>query len=363
MRDLSSNDDCTLREVFKLIDLDSNVSQIDHGDRLVFESNEFYGYSIWDIHDFVKKVLSNNSPAFVLNNNKFGRQVIKPLALGRFYPLINSYIGRLPNKFEPYGYIAIFVDSCKDLHLLQGRFTALGNIHRPGMNGAELFNELLTMIRKKSKIEKYQKIVKNFESNDMRMLNSLKGYIDGLFKTYSKLLVLRIDFSYRKEYAANITCEEAEADLLHFLSNWRGNKLFKHRVGYIRKIEYTEVKGYHFHCIFFLNGQAQEGDYYLANQFCDYWKTNITKGRGLAHNCNADKNGYKFCGIGMIDHSDEVKRSYLLYAVSYLTKKDQLIGVPNLGKCKAITKGVPPDDPDTKLGRPRIDRLDSIKYC
>lgn len=85
---------------------------------------------------------------------KNGDKRIEPLSLGkRFYRLMNNFMARVPEGSDPAGFVGLFRDCCIELKLYYNPFGKVGDYHRPGtdgqdMNGAELFNALLELIRK-----------------------------------------------------------------------------------------------------------------------------------------------------------------------------------------------------------------------
>ncbi|MEV9478363.1 YagK/YfjJ domain-containing protein, partial [Aliarcobacter butzleri] len=125
-----------------------------------------------------------------------------------------------------------------------------------------------------------------------RRLESTKKYIDDLSKKYSKLNVVRVDLGYTKEDSKSITFEDASKDLNKMLNNTRSKPtVFGEMVGYITKKELGEDKGVHIHVAIIYNGNIVREDITKAQQIGEYWKNNITKGKGVFHNCS--KNEYK----------------------------------------------------------------------
>lgn len=189
---------------------------------------------------------------------------------------------------------------------------------------------------------------------NQRNYNSAVKYVDALFDRYSKLQVLRVDLSYKKEYADKLTVEDVKQDLQHLLNNRRSKpSLFAECVGHMWKIEATPDKGPHLHCALFYDGSRIEKDAHLASKVGDYWKNTITDGRGIAFNCNAKKAEYEKCGIGKISHTDEAKRNTLITDVlPYLVKEDQSFDCIKSGNDRCFGKGVVPAR-KSNAGRPR----------
>ena len=122
-------------------------------------------------------------------------------------------------------------------------------------------------------------------------------------------------------------------------------------VGYIWKLEHGPDKGFHYHMMFFFDGSKVREDGTLAKRIGQYWLNVVTNGRGVYYNCNADKSRYKNCGIGMVDHSDNVMRDGLVKAVLYLTKMDLYMKLQTVGR--GMGKMVRPNPKDAR-GRPRV---------
>ncbi|WP_323645029.1 YagK/YfjJ domain-containing protein [Aliarcobacter butzleri] len=186
-----------------------------------------------------------------------------------------------------------------------------------------------------------------------RRLESTKKYIDDLSKKYSKLNIVRVDLGYTKEDSKSITFEDASKDLNKMLNNTRSKPtVFGEMIGYITKKELGEDKGVHIHVAIIYNGNIVREDITKAEQIGEYWKNNITKGKGLFHNCS--KNEYKDKGVGVIDYKDEEKRKIFDEKVlTYLCKDEQSIDSLKTNiKDRAFTRGIAPKK-KSNAGRPR----------
>jgi hypothetical protein len=190
------------------------------------------------------------------------------------------------------------------------------------------------------------------KKNTNKRIESTKKYIDALSKEHSKLNIVRVDLAYKKPYSNNITLEDANRDINHMFNNMRSKpKIFKDKIGYVCKREYTEDKGVHFHILFIYDGQKVQKDVYKGKQIGEYWEQ-VTKEQGSYHNCN--QNEYKRNGIGILNHSDSDKRKILDEdVIAYLCKDEQDIEpIKKNKKDRAFTRGTLPKKKD-KMGRPR----------
>jgi len=191
----------------------------------------------------------------------------------------------------------------------------------------------------------------NNENNNKRLKSSIE-YIDALSEQYSKLNVIRLDLSYEKPYSSESTLEDVNKDLNHMFNNMRSKpSIFKDKVGYICKREYTKDKGIHIHTAFFYDGQKVKKDAFKAEQIGEYWK-GLTNGKGTYHNCN--RNNYKDTGIGMLDHKDSEKRKILdEKVITYLCKDEQDIAlVKENENNRAFSRGIVTKKRGN-VGRPR----------
>ncbi len=320
---------------------------------------------LWDIHQFVERVLATEQPGFLITFDRQDRRIIKALPLAWYYRRIGSYSSRIPDTGAIGRYIGLFHECCIEMELAYNGFSNPGNKHRPGMTGAELYNAFLDLIRKKaSEIKKYIDAKAYVSNYDRRMFERLKSYIDGLFLIYSKLLVVRLDLEYREEFADYVTLAQAKEHIGRFISHRRWSKLFEHCVGFVIARERGENgTGFHFHCILFFDGQKQSRDLYLASAIGQkYWEGYITRisgegesliTQGRYFSCNGKKGEYRYEGIGMITHSDEVKRANLLYNLLYLTKNDQGLGSDAPSKTRTLTRSLLPRVKENRTGPPR----------
>lgn len=267
--------------------------------------------------------------------------------LVRMHVLSDKRFGEL-YRFEPY--IDLIVRHIADAGL---QYTYLSQM-RAVLSGdakllLELFNGCVDKIRQEAKCKQFQSKLNSYQRSSNKNYKELTEYVDTLFERYSRLLVLRVDLGYRKEFSKT-TQAEVKKDREHLFQNTRSNKLFGDMVGYIWKLEHGSDKGFHYHMMFFFDGSKVREDGTLAKLIGEYWKTTITKGRGLYYNCNADKSRYKSCGIGMVDHANNPMRDSLGKAVLYLTKIDLYMKLQTVGR--SMGKMERPN-PKGSRGRPR----------
>jgi len=204
---------------------------------------------------------------------------------------------------------------------------------------------------------------------------SLLRYIESLFEYRSRLLVLRMDFSYQKDAGGFFTTSDGQRIDLIFgtkdkdlLEKWsievreQRNQLIKQLkkkykkdlVGYVWKLEYGADKAFHYHMIFFLDESKHHQDVRIAESIGEMWKHEITNGKGIYWNCNAKKKHFeknKRIATGKIKHNDQELRENLNIMASYLTKPDYFVKLTLSDGTRTFGKGGKPKK--MKSGRPR----------
>jgi hypothetical protein len=375
-----NSEDIPMREVYEGIDCELNKFITEHEGKsiTIIGENFNHGLDLFEIETFAKKVASSNSLGFTVTKTGHGKTVI-PLALSKYFSRLNSWSGvfyryapsafistpfatppewrNLPTfTFNPH--VTAVFDSLKKLGLLKETFTKPILVHRPGVIGAELFNELITSVRETTKSAEYKKRVKSVENNYRRNLKSYTKYFNALLDEWEVLLVLRLDFFFPTDQIDHISVENAHAARERFLNNMRGNRLFANLVGGIWKLEWgngrdgkTRHRGHHFHFILLFDAAKQNEERRFADQIGEYWKSQIAPG-GSYNSCHKNPNQYKRRGIGMISHDEAQKREiFLKHVLGYLflekqclmvkPYKGRMIGRMEMPKARMNTPGRP----------------------
>lgn len=192
---------------------------------------------------------------------------------------------------------------------------------------ADVINSWLRQFRTEVKSVSHKRKLRSFQRAANKNLAGALAYVDHLFEHHSRLLVIRVDLSYQK---VNVKNNVVSADMtrLHrkcLFKRVQSHSLFEHCLGYIWKLEYGQYKGFHYHTCFFFDACKVRADVTLARRIGEFWKREITDGKGLYFNCNAIASRYAQSGIGDIHYTDHTKRSALQKAITYLAKVDTAV--------------------------------------
>ncbi len=189
-------------------------------------------------------------------------------------------------------------------------------------NTAVMLNKLVSEYRDEVNKSAFKQDLRKYQRNSMKNLKGVMNYIQHLFTRHARLLVIRLDLAWGKAHSGSITPEIAKQQRQQLLRNMKRNRIFRHVLGTVWKLEYGPDRGFHYHILFFLDGNKSRCGINICEQFGKYWVSAITEGKGSYFNCNVRPERYEKSGIGMVKYDDILKQEGLQRAVNYLTKID-----------------------------------------
>lgn len=331
-----------------------------------FNGTDFF-HNVIGIERFVMDIATSKDIGFEEMSKPNGVRVIKALPLARYFGDIRWFTSAYSENYVYSEYVDAFFKGAKTFGMMENHLDHPNAIREKSEDGSikfdsDAFNALIVFIRSWIKSRRFKKQAAARINNAERNYASLVNYEKALFDRYSRLLVLRVDLAYYEPKPStdphdsilhDTPLETVIADRERFLNNIRRNQLFNHLVGYVWKLEYGYTKGHHTHLILFFDGSKRHKDAHLAQQLSEYWKNEITAGKGYAYNCNWDKSVYTKLGIGMINHSDDERRTNLKLIFKYFTKKEQCLHRKFSAKCKVMGRGEMPKQRTSNAGRHR----------
>lgn len=338
------------REVYSAIN--SEFIEYDHDDTGKGLIGPMFGNLLFSIEEFVGAVATSDELAFKKEGSK-----LKMLTLGRYFRLMPGFMAQKQGRWTYSPRVERFFKAVESLPPLI--FRSPDVITDAGMEG-EVFNQFIHVLRADCQSDEFKEKLRQQGFRTNRRYRNLVAYVDRLFSLYSRLLVVRLDLHYKGD-GEPITLERVQRDFATLVNNRRHNSIFKHQVGYIRRLEFGALRDHHhFHVVFFFDGANVRKEEFLADEIGRYW-VKVTGGRGWYFNCNRDKvHRYRRVGIGMISHADVAMRANLLLALKYLVKKEQLLWVRPQQKVRAIECGRLTGRTHSGKGRPRAQADNSI---
>lgn len=215
-----------------------------------------------------------------------------------------------------------------------------------------IMNELAAKIYEKSLSSSYKARSRERKKSSKKRLKSYFDYCYKILGNNSRLLVVNIDFHYKKDFSNGISEMEAKRhrdEILEYVKNTEGY------LGYICKLEEGLKKGIHMHLLVMMNGHRRKSSYTLVREWGEYWTSTVTGGIGYYYDCQAGHPMYAWRNVGKVYYANKETIDKLKRAISYLTKPDQFLLVKRNLKGKQLTRGKMPKM--KKTGRPRKHNL------
>ncbi|EMF4711966.1 inovirus-type Gp2 protein, partial [Providencia stuartii] len=136
-------------------------------------------------------------------------------------------------------------------------------------------NEVFREFQSTLKSPDYKKQVRAFEQGAQKNYRRAQQYIDSLYQRYSKLLVVRVDLSYKSGICHRVKAHHLRQHRQALYKAINRDRLFSCCVGYILKLEFGMEKGFHYHALFFFDGQKVRRDITLGKHIGELWQERI----------------------------------------------------------------------------------------
>src|SRR5699024_5935898 len=158
---------------------------------------------------------------------------------------------------------------------------------------------------------------------DIRNQSRLHQPIDNIFMDFSKVLTVRLDFYIQKEYEEFNNYFYMNDGFTRLRNNSRFSILFEYCITYIASLEHGQDRKWHYHVLFFFDGQQLKSDYQLAKEIGEYWVNVITRGIGAYNSPNLNKGRYRTFALGNIGYNDAEAIANLKAVSDYLVKAEK----------------------------------------
>lgn len=195
---------------------------------------------------------------------------------------------------------------------------------------ADIFNELILVIREHCGTSKYQTQLRKHKENGRRRVGKFFMWEKKIFERRSRHLVLLLHLGYQPRQRGSVTPMDIQRHLQRMLQNKRSNALLRGIKDYVWRIEEGRRTGLHAHLLISYDTKFKNG-ISVTRRLGEYWKNATTKGMGKYWNGNLDgwkrrgENGRNGLGTGQINHNDLEQRAELRKILVYLAKGDQYL--------------------------------------
>lgn len=301
----------------------------------------------------MSRLVRSDKPLFTLTKTPGGRQRWVATPLGKeFIGLLgpNGGFGSVRHEFDQHAFhplIELFWKHAAPLSVLHHKLAMPGDIEEVMACAKAIRKEAATPAFRKRRSLHLKQVRENTES--------LLTYIDGLFDHWGRLLVIRLDVGYKRDFLKGacdtvIDYAQVREHREAFLEYLRSDAFPSVLRGFAWSLEMGRTASFHIHWLLFIDGHESQQDVTLARALGEHWEHVITEGKGRYHNCNADHHPRR--GVGMIDYWNSERMEALKEVVApYLTKQDYLIRT-KVEDGKTFSHGRLPLVPP-RSGRPR----------
>lgn len=225
-------------------------------------------------------------------------------------------------------------------------------IPESSVRAAKLKNMLVDELRKSFDSLEYTAFQAARDLKVKRQYKKMLMLIKRLLQLFNQIFIVRIDLGWSDSInSSEISINQMRTSLIKFLKKFRYSKHLPNIVGYLWKLQFSKQKGYHYHCIFFIDGNTVQRHTDYAEIIGQYWKT-MTENRGYFLNCINDLIEHRRFSIGLIQYDDHNALDTLEQALFYICKQDQFLIHKQLldSNLRVFQTSVPPLTP-TVLGR------------
>lgn len=333
---------------------------------------------IQDLNAFMRKVIYGTESYFSRYKTLSGVQRSTISSIGKHARFLKNYSQLYSRLYTFSPLMTFFFDQYRQHPIME----EVGVLSK--YPSADLFDDFLCTMRKNAVATNLKKSIADWESKHKKNSLRLKRFQSELFHRNARVSAVRLDFyyhaavftqaeieqilcdSHRQRYQdcenyyasqvttivsqtshdsttveARVALEEIQGDRHRLFSSMKGKPgLFKHLIGYVWHIECGVTAGYHLHAMLFFDGACVQKHEYLANEIGEYWKNEITNGRGYFENCNLTKNKFPDTwALGQIDHWDTEKRNHLDKALQYFCKNNQMVQIIPYPRCRLFGSG------------------------
>lgn len=176
-------------------------------------------------------------------------------------------------------------------------------------------------------------------------------YVIDQFARHSRLLVLRIDLYFRPDAKGWGYSKAADKAMTNYLRTLRLGRIVPDYLGFIIKRENGISRGMHYHLMVFLDGHLHRNAYHLTEVMGEAWVKRVGVDKGSYWNCYANKDLYRYNGLGLVHVSDVEKLIGIRVALFYMSKQDSVLKVDG-SRVKNFWRSLKVKD-DSNRGAPR----------
>lgn len=206
-------------------------------------------------------------------------------------------------------------------------------------------NGLATQLRSALLSSGAQEAAKNFRRNATERYRHLMRVAEQQWKKHCKILLIRLDWGFRKTYPAYRIRFKTQSDFerqMAEVDSYRRQmlrilkKTFKQELAlYAWKLECGDIKGIHIHWLIGLDASEHQDGRSVGRQIAKSFDTQVGNGKSYTFNING-KRGAGASGLRVIDYHDPELWVILGRYCDYLTKVDYTLKLRMPGRMRSF---------------------------
>ncbi|WP_410210660.1 hypothetical protein [Aquirhabdus sp.] len=276
------------------------------------------------------------------------KATFKPIALSRsgftesayfdgmFFIRLKNSLNRYFTQFSPHyqysPHLNVFWQACRDIGLWpEGQGLMTRGLYQVTMD------HIIGLVRKiaeYSRSKQFDEAVKRRHYQVRENQRSLRNFASHIHDHYARVLLIRVDLSYKPEFYGFITIDDVLEHRSSFFRRKEYHPVFNHLVAHAWAVEQgNDTGGFHIHAAFYFRGDRRQYDWAIGKDIGELWEQ--VTGHGRYFNCNTPKHKEYFrqrnkLGIGMIHRDRPLEVQNGINTTTYLTdptKQDQHLRV------------------------------------
>ena len=169
----------------------------------------------------------------------------------------------------------------------------------------------------------YRKTLQLRQEKSINQNKKTKRLVRKLLTTFRRLFIIKMDFSMHTDHT--VTLELLKTYLRMFIKKLHApNDKVPPIVRFVWKLEYSVLKRYHYHFLFFMDANTFTEDKNFAYKLGELWQK-ITLKKGIYQSFNHEEQVRKNLAIGILTHDDQEKIDSLNKMIDHITKTEQFI--------------------------------------
>ena len=177
-------------------------------------------------------------------------------------------------------------------------------------------------------VKKHKRKLRDHRYSEGENTKQLIERMQAVSERYARVLVVRVDFAYKKKYHHLLSIKDFDNDmriLRQRIHNRDG--FFDGLIEYAWALEQGIEKGYHCHLLLVYKGHKRKNAYGIAKRVGEIWES-ITFNEGCYFNCHSTAYLSQFeekgmLGIGMIHTCNSKQVENMLATVQYLVRPEK----------------------------------------